>query len=177
MTGGIIPLLVQHTCGPLTAGSSSFFNRGGVASRQFRQCWVAGQYVGPCGVIVNFRNSSSTGGGTGAQNYVATMCGTSSGSTGSEDGDPFARDGGCFSAKGYHHVLVISNPLDVEEGGALDLTRATETVAPSNATDNTTNPCTQGADYQQPTNGLFNPSDVVGGAVTVCESMGMVVFN
>jgi len=179
-SGGIIPLLVSFSCGPTNAGG--FFPRGGVASRQFHQCWIKGQYVGPCGVIVNYRNSSATGGGTGAQNYVATTCGTSSGSLGSADGDPFARDGGCFDGNsgpnsGYHHILVISNPLDVEEGGALDLTHATETVAPTNASDNTTNPCTQGVDYSQPTNGVFSSGNVVTGAVTVCESMGMVVFR
>lgn len=156
-SGGITPLLIPNSCGPTSAGSS-FFTRGGAASRQFHECWVNGQFVGPCGVIVNFRNSGGTG---GAQNYVANICGTSNGTAGTTDGDPFVRDGGCFG-KPYNTIMTISNPLDVEEGGALDITQTTQTIALSNVADNTLNRCTQG---------------ITSGTVTVCESSALVVFR
>lgn len=146
-TTGIWPLLVAGQCGDTTAGGAAYFTRGGVASRQFNQCWIRRAWVGPCGVIVNMRFTSG-----GTEDYSDSLVNAFHGS-------PFAS---------YHHIMVITDPFDVEEGGSIDVTSySSETIVRSKAASQTGAgmQCTQGVDI--PMNG-----DVV-----VCEAEALIVFE
>lgn len=160
-SGGLYQIAIPGSC--RNSPGSSFFTKVPVVSRLYNECWIKSQYVGACGVIVNLGGNNDT---TCNVCYVDTVQHAFTHVSGADT----------IPTGGFHHVMQITNPLDVEEGGAISITStATITVALSNASDNTANRCTEGVDWDYTLNS--GAGGFSAGKVSVCELSAIVVFR
>ncbi|HET9342893.1 MAG TPA: hypothetical protein VFO25_08270 [Candidatus Eremiobacteraceae bacterium] len=146
---GTIP---ASSCGGTGVGATHYFQNGPVLEVQYRACYMASAYEGPCAVVLNTRN----GGGI-TSDYTDTQA------------NIFSRDGGPLVAGGYTHLLTIGDGGtistdttlgDVLEGGQLFVNQSSVTIVRSGAGTQATT-CTE---------------SVSGTNMTVCEAEGVIAF-